>query len=559
MVKTVQFGYTLFMVNQPADQLERIRSIFPFSLLDDEKLVRITTYFEEQSYPAGSTIISFGYPARDLFFVQSGSVRLITHNKSGDQEMGVLKAGDWFGEEVLSGDSNYFTRAVCLSGVTVLKLGINKARLLEDSSTVLNSAFSLMRSSFLLANNHKLQWRAPDEKILLFCRRHSFFLWLRILFSVGLTLVISSFLLFTALAASEKMFLLWIILSVLSLLIGSGICGWLATEWRNDYLIITHDRVCVQRKIYGLFETRQESPLNAILSVSVDTSFWGRVLGFGTVKLKTYTGDLAFSKLPHPALITNLLDSSRQRVIEENSQENRREICNALSGKTSVRKIKASSSSFRTSIGQTYTSGSLSALLARLFRLRSETEEGVTYRTHWLVLFRKTILPCLLFLGILLIAVLRFIGFMNSLPEEFVYLGALVLSLAGWGWWLYQYQDWRNDVYIITEDQLIDVYRKPLSTEDRKTAPIKNIQTVEFERKGLLKLLFNYGTVIIKIGNEKLTFDNVFNPSAVQNEIYTHYKASQEKDKKNEQQRFVEWIKMYDEIKNHTAEDEENR
>ena len=75
-------------------------------------------------------------------------------------------------------------------------------------------------------------------------------------------------------------------------------------------------------------------------------------------------------------------------------------------------------------------------------------------------------------------------------------------------------------MYIIAEDQIIDIYKKPLGTEQRRTAQIKNILSVEFERIGFIGLIFNFGTVYIRVGEEEFTFDNVFNPSLVQREIF---------------------------------------
>jgi hypothetical protein len=40
-------------------------------------------------------------------------------------------------------------------------------------------------------------------------------------------------------------------------------------------------------------------------------------------------------------------------------------------------------------------------------------------------------------------------------------------------WWFYEYVDWINDIYILTPDQIMDIYRTPLGREDKKTAPWK--------------------------------------------------------------------------------------
>ena len=142
----------------------------------------------------------------------------------------------------------------------------------------------------------------------------------------------------------------------------------------------------------------------------------------------------------------------------------------------------------------------------------------------------------------------RLLGFFLSLPDTQSYLVAIAVTVFGFGWWLYQYIDWYNDVYLITTDQLVDVNRKPLGKEERRSAPLKNIQTVEFMRKGLIGLVLNFGTVRIQIGNEELTFDNVYDPAAIQAEIFAQFKQYNQRMRRMEQEKIADWIKAYDEM-----------
>ena len=138
---------------------------------------------------------------------------------------------------------------------------------------------------------------------------------------------------------------------------------------------------------------------------------------------------------------------------------------------------------------------------------------------------------------------------MPEVSDSLIYGLAIGVTILSFGWWLYQYADWHNDIYVIMPDQLLDVYRKPLGTEERRSAPIKNIQTVEFLRKGIIGLILNFGTVRIQIGNEELTFDNVYDPAAIQTEIFAYFKHHTEKLKQADQEKLADWIQTYDEIK----------
>ncbi|MRR32591.1 PH domain-containing protein [bacterium] len=165
-----------------------------------------------------------------------------------------------------------------------------------------------------------------------------------------------------------------------------------------------------------------------------------------------------------------------------------------------------------------------------------------------MLLVKRTFFPALLMLLVAVVTASRALGLITALNETMLYSIAILGAIIGWGWWFYQYLDWFNDIYIITQDQLVDVSRKPLGHEERRSAPLKNIQTVEYRRNGLIGLLFNYGTVHIQIGNEELSFDNVYNPSAIQREIYACFAAYNERLKMTEQQRMADWIATYDEI-----------
>jgi hypothetical protein len=86
-------------------------------------------------------------------------------------------------------------------------------------------------------------------------------------------------------------------------------------------------------------------------------------------------------------------------------------------------------------------------------------------------------------------------------------------------WWIYQYLDWRNDIFVVTPDQILDIDKKPFGTETRRAAPLENILSTEAERVGLAGYLLNFGTVYITIGGASLDFQDIRDPSLVQADI----------------------------------------
>ncbi|MEL7643932.1 MAG: PH domain-containing protein, partial [bacterium] len=190
--------------------------------------------------------------------------------------------------------------------------------------------------------------------------------------------------------------------------------------------------------------------------------------------------------------------------------------------------------------------------LSNLVMLRFEEDGKITYRTHWLIMLKKLITPTLVLVLLQLILIARLTGLITIADPVSMLIIIGMLDLAGLLWWTYQFFDWRNDYYVLTQDQIMDVYKKPLGTEDKRAAPLRNIQSINFKRNGLLGILFNYGTVYILIGDNQLTFNNVFNPSEVQREIFNRLYAMEYKQKldeeKAEQLRIREWIEAYNRV-----------
>jgi len=73
--------------------------------------------------------------------------------------------------------------------------------------------------------------------------------------------------------------------------------------------------------------------------------------------------------------------------------------------------------------------------------------------------------------------------------------------------------------------------------------------SIEYQRKGFWGFLFNFGTVYISVGNMKLTFDFVYNPSEVQQDIFYRMGERLESVRQfeidSERERASEWIAAY--------------
>jgi hypothetical protein len=114
---------------------------------------------------------------------------------------------------------------------------------------------------------------------------------------------------------------------------------------------------------------------------------------------------------------------------------------------------------------------------------------------------------------------------------------------------VYIFADWANDRFQLTKNQVIDIDRKPLGRETKRSALLENILSLDYKRDNLLQRLFNYGTVAINVGDIQLDFENVAKPKLVQNEIFEYYNTTLKRKEREQAQRhrddMVEFLAAY--------------
>jgi hypothetical protein len=180
------------------------------------------------------------------------------------------------------------------------------------------------------------------------------------------------------------------------------------------------------------------------------------------------------------------------------------------------------------------------------------SQPAIIYRTHWLILLKKVLLPTMVFTMVILAAAFSFLNGLISAGSTAVFILIFISLSASVIGWIYQYFDWYHDRFQIINNQIIDINQKPFGHEDRRSASIFNIQSIRFERKGFLGILLNFGTVFIRIGDEEFTFDKVPDPAGVQTRIFRALESSVSGKQKSEltaqQVRLANWLDAYQEF-----------
>jgi len=304
---------------------------------------------------------------------------------------------------------------------------------------------------------------------------------------------------------------------------------WTWIDWGNDYYIVTNQRVVWIEQIIFLYESRVEAPLTTIQAVNVRTDLLGRLLGYGDVTVNTYTGRVVLRIIGDPnqmaALIQEYWHRAQMGFQREQKEEMVRSVYRILGREVPATTVERKVIPVPTK-GDDYQEPSFfNTYFSNIFNLRYEDGNTITYRKHWLILLRKTWKPFVAFLVVLFGLVLGVAtGVYNEIDmlslEIFVLIGILLILIVIFPWWLYNYVDWRNDIYQLTDKNIFDIERKPLGTEIRKSGSLDRILSLEHTRPGFIGFLFNVGTVIINFGDAKFDFVGVYEPARIQQDIF---------------------------------------
>ena len=558
------------------DPVERLRRVSLFEHLSEDHLRLVAEICEEHAVAASTQLSRQADLGATFFLIDRGEAIVHRVDEKGLQRpVGVLHAGDHF-------------------GVTSLFLGEPRDATVTAATEMY--VWTIRRADFedLLAEQPRIRrelwvpeeileklraprfpWLEPGELVVYHSRRHWQTL-ARAMFPWAVVVAVVAILLWGLIFfARVSLDLLWL-LAPLMLLVGLA-CIWHWYDWTNDYFVVTTKRVTHHEQIAFLYEARDETPLDRVQEINLERGILGSWLGYGTltIEMAAQVGKMVFDHIPHPELLREAIFAQIDRARATSRAQQRHLIHEELAAHMNLEteepppEVADGEGSPIENIEQAEQTGSaLSTLVAAIAwlagigvlpRTRIVTPESVTWRKHWVFLLARAFPFFGLGLGLAAITILGFLGrpeqLIALLPVyPFITLFFTVITL-GWGWW--QYADWSNDLYIVTNERIIDIEKRPLAfAEDRREASLGMIQNVSLTIPNLLAALFDYGDVIVQTaGSEEFTFDKVPNPRDVQRVIFRRmeaYRAAQrEEESARRRAEMAEWFSVYHELGDH--------
>jgi uncharacterized membrane protein YdbT with pleckstrin-like domain len=529
-----------------------LKQLYFFRDLDQANLAHLVSRLLRMEPNRDDLILQEGEVDNDFYLIYQGKVQLSQQVQGVDISVGNLGPGDYFGEEasLLNQPSAFSVRVVSRQAILLRLRKVYFDELLQEYPQLGVDLKDTLESR-RRALEKKFDWIGQDEVVYMLTQKH----WFMLLVTMLLPAAIAFFGLLSlayGLARPDNIFgNLPVIFGILGILFAGLLVIWLYVDWKNDFYILTNQRVVWLERVVFLYYSRREAPLPHILAVNVFHGWLGRIFGYGNVEVRTFTGSILMRNSANPYRLATFIEGFIVRAKELDKQYEAENMEKALQDRLKIVEGEEPSPSepppATTVATKAERSKGVRAILDTFFKVRFVDGAVITYRKHWLVLVRKSWLPLfLLFLYTILAVILVQSGILagTCFPSLLV-LGYIGLFL----WLIYRYVDWNNDIYQLTPDQILDIERRPLGEERKKSAPLDSILSLEHTREGVIRLIFNYGDVIINVGQTQFLFYGVKNPDEVQQDIVSYIEARRRKKQDEvtarERERMLDWFSTY--------------
>ncbi|HEX8991448.1 MAG TPA: cyclic nucleotide-binding domain-containing protein, partial [Anaerolineales bacterium] len=273
-----------------------LQRIHLFRDMSEEDVAAVAETLTEENFAENEPVFEPGTEADRFYFIHRGGVRI--HQVVGKEvrELGELYPGDYFGERALLAKHKHTATVIATQKTELFSMPVAAFQMLLKQFPRFRAALEVASDSRTLARQLRFPWLRPGEVIYFLARKHEVLLgqaltWPILSTAIPILLVVYFFLT-RAFFAIFGAGVLFIVIALWAL--------WNWIDWGNDYYILTSLRVVWLEKVIGVYDSRQEAPLSTILSVGIETDQMGRLLDYGNVIVRTYTGKIPFSHVPRP-------------------------------------------------------------------------------------------------------------------------------------------------------------------------------------------------------------------------------------------------------------------
>jgi hypothetical protein len=548
------------------EQLERLakitsklRQIDLFDALSDADLAIIAEKGRVVKYECGDLIIRKGDTTKTFYVIVRGQVRVWDKGESGATRLlNFHSQGDFFGEMAPLNDAPRAANVDVVDDVELVTFDVGGFERIVQHQQIGEYLRSWGQERILKSNQH-FEGKHWDEISIVLAHKSWFALLYMTLIPGAISLVtLATCILLIMLSDVSPKITASLALAVL---VGMGLwMFWMYEDWRNDDLIVTSKRIVhIERILVPPFPIeRHEASIDQIQDITTRShGLWTYLFRCHTLEIKTAgAGTIVFPYLDRANDIRGEIFRARdlarvRRMGEERSRIRHKLLTELERPATQVLLMDSGEEQYVTPELE----GIRKFLDYFIPRMRIIKRDRIIWRKHWLILVREAgpaAVFCLLSLVTLAVGFIR-PGALHQFP---LYLTATIPAsalLITWCWYLWSYDGWRNDVYIVTDERIIDIEGSPfhIRKESRTEGTFDVIQNTDYSSPSWFFRILRIGDVTIDTAakQQAFTFDSVPRPEEVQQEIFKRLTAFREKRAVEAAERqyaeFTKWFGTY--------------
>jgi CRP-like cAMP-binding protein len=527
-------------------------------------LHRIAGIVHDQVYNNGEWLFRQGEISDRLYYILEGRIELTQVDRNGlITQVDTLKPGEIAGETGLLVGDFHDVIATADGYARALYIPSEDFRAMMADHPHIRRRLNVTPGVDKRRRMREFDWLRDDEWVVETVQRH----WVRLSRQIGAPTFILLLLLpvlYAAFAATGWFYDFLTVLLLAPVAILAGIIVWQYLNWRDDYFVITTQRVVHIERTWPFSAETEETLLDNVEDIyEMRPSLTANLMNFGNLVLQTAgeTVEIDMNYTPKPAHIREVIAEQIERSQARDLLRTQGKIRDLLARRLEI--TEAEEEEPEPSTGErekpSLMVGVVRSIWEYLFPpswLEAEQGETIIWRRYWLPGFVQYLL------AFVPLAVITIGGglLLISLDVEqnlwvwiAVWLGLEALSIAVLMWFI---EDWRNDYFQLTRSHIILVEQRPLLLqESRRQARLDRIQNLGFEVPNIPARLFDYGHVFFETAGEEGFFrlEWVHHPNDVQatisNRQYQYNQRQQDIAAARRQQELLSWFSTYDDLK----------
>jgi CRP-like cAMP-binding protein/uncharacterized membrane protein YdbT with pleckstrin-like domain len=521
--------------------LEQIKQIPLFAKLPAQHMTALAGIAKREHFLPGQHLVGQNDLGNRFFIIDSGLVNLRRTAPDGiERSVGVVSPHPianapgasklYFGEQMFTTQEPFDCHAEAVRPTDALVFYRDDFdRLVKDRPGLTHML------GFVEAAERKrtrgFRWVEPGESIELVARKHWWAL-LPGLVPVAVLLVIAIVGLFILHFFLVADILQWIALA--SFVVILLVLAWQVYDWLNDEYLITTERIAHVERVFLTNELRESAPIDKVLGVTLDRKFPSDYFGVSTVIVLTagrQKGSITFAYVANGEQIRKLIQGQQDRLKARMAAEARARFRQTISNELRHQLMPETVAAERAAQGEPpppprparpkSTWSTVQSLIRSWLDLELKEPGRVVWRKHWIVLLGQI---GKWVAGIFILDIIAFFFVViPALQFPAYWLGGLVALAILLGGVLWQWEDWRNDTYAVTDSMVIDSETLPLGLNSKSTtAPLDQVQDIRVEMPGTLSFILDFGDVLIETAgqNGQMIFHSIHQPREAQEEIF---------------------------------------